>query len=446
MQTPDFSKTLFVCSGNVYRSYISEQILRGVCKKINKNNIICWSRGIELYYKSPHPEILRYCKSVCEYDFNSTHIPLLIKEEDVQNASIIIGFTQSHIDYILKKFPEAQHKTILFSIVFKSMNEITEDISYDDVSIMNSTLQFNILSIIQAIENRFLTNNVSVIIPVHNEIKNISRLLKQISDQIYNNDEIIVISSASDDGTDEEVKSVIKDKGNHIKLIQQKTREGKVSALKLGLEILKNKTVILIDGDIKISENFRSSLEELDTNSCFTGKILIEMPSINLINKVSYVSTEAWNNLRKLLNGTAKFLYPSGYCMIMPYRFLQYALLRTDNRTVNDDGHIAIELYKKNVLFKYNSDIEVLVKFPQTWSDFLIQKVRTRLGRIQKKSSTYMQTEQFWRQQVLLFLNKKYFMSTIILLIIDFTCRVVAKLKLLFKKNHQIWTMIKSSK
>lgn len=446
MQTFNFSKTLFVCTGNVYRSYISEQVLRGICDKFGKNDITCWSRGTELYYKSPHPDIIKYCTSVCDYDFSANHTPELINTEDAQAASIIIGFTQSHIDCILAKFPGVSGKIVLFSDIFNSTTETTQDILYDDVSITNSTLQFNILSIIQAIENKFMPNNVSVIIPVHNEIKNIGSLIEQLSQQLFKGDEIIVISSGSHDGTDEIIESIIKNANDSVKLIKQKNREGKVSALKQGLNLAKNKTLILIDGDIRISKTFRNSIKQLSTDACYTGKISVEIISSNFINRVSYVSTAAWNNLRSLLNNTGKFLYPSGYCMVIPRRYLQYALTRVDNAVVNDDANIAIELFKKKVLFNYISETNVFVKFPQKWNDFLIQKIRTRLGRQQKKSIQYSMIEKYWRQQVVLFLNTKYALAVIILLAVDFICRIIAKIKLLSGKNHHIWIMIKSSK
>lgn len=448
MQTFNFSKTLFVCTGNVYRSYISEQVLRGICKNINKKDIICWSRGTELYYDSPHPDVIKYCTRICDYDFNTNHVPELIGLEDAENASIIIGFTQSHIDYIVTRFPQFSNKTVLFSNIFNITTTITEDIQYDDVSMTNSTLQFNILSIIQAIENRFMVDRVSIIIPIHNEVRNISKLLHQLSRQLYHNDEIIVVSSGSNDGTDDAVKLAIKNNINCIKLIKQKTREGKVSALKLGMTLVKNKTLILIDGDIKVSMNFRSSVDLLEIGTCYTGKISTIMINNNLINKVSYISTTAWNDLRSFLSLShpRKFLYPSGYCMIIPHRYLQYALSRIVNTVVNDDANIALELYKKNILFKYWSCTEVFVKFPQSWSDFLIQKIRTRLGRQQNKSMLYTETEHLWRQQVALFLNTKYVIPAAVLLTIDFVCRIVAKLKLLYGKNHHVWTMIKSSK
>lgn len=447
MQTFNFSKTLFVCTGNVYRSYISEQVFRGVCENIGKKeDITCWSRGTELYYDSPHPDIIKYCRSISDYVFNTNHVPELVKIEDVEVASIIIVFTQKHVDHLTTRFPQFSDKIVLFSNIFNTVSSITEDVQYDDVSITNSTLQFNVLSIIQAIENKFMMDRVSIIIPVHTEVKNISRLLEQLSRQLYHNDEIIVVSSGSEDGTDDAIKLAIKNNINCIKLIQQKTREGKVSALKLGMTLAKNKTLILTDGDIKVSNNFRSSIDFIEINTCYTGKVSTIIINNNVINKVSHVSTTAWNNLRSHMSSSGKFLYPSGYCMIMPRRYLQYALFTTIDTVINDDANIALELYKKNILFKYRSCTEVFVKFPQTWSDFLIQKVRTRIGRQQNKPVLYKLTEQLWRQQVILFLNSKYVISATILLIVDFTCRIVAKLKLSHGTNHHIWTMIKSSK
>ena len=121
MQTYNFSKTLFVCTGNVYRSYISEQVLRGVCENIGKKeDITCWSRGTELYYDSPHLDIIKYCRSISSYVFNANHVPELVRMEDVEVASIIIVFTQKHVDHIITRFPNFSDKIVLFSSIFNT--------------------------------------------------------------------------------------------------------------------------------------------------------------------------------------------------------------------------------------------------------------------------------------------------------------------------------------
>lgn len=105
----------------------------------------------------------------------------------------------------------------------------------------------------------------SVGVCVFNEEKNIAGLLRSLSTQKLKNisiDEILVISSGSYDNTSEIVRRYSRlDK--RIKLIEQKKREGKASAVNLFIHKAKNEVLVLLGGDLLLRED---TLQKLIVN------------------------------------------------------------------------------------------------------------------------------------------------------------------------------------
>ena len=125
-----------------------------------------------------------------------------------------------------------------------------------------------------------MDNRVSIGIFVYNEERNIFNILEALSKQktrTIDIDEIIFVSSGSTDNTDKIIRDFSK-KNKRIKLIRQKNREGKASAINLFLDKAKNDIVIIGSGDIIPKEN---CIEELclpfltDKNLGLTGAYVI---------------------------------------------------------------------------------------------------------------------------------------------------------------------------
>lgn len=91
----------------------------------------------------------------------------------------------------------------------------------------------------------------------HNEEANILHLLKALSAQKLAEvsiEEIIVVSSASTDATDDLVREYALD-NPHVKLYTQARREGKSSAINLFMAQAKSDTLVVISGDVIPAEN-----------------------------------------------------------------------------------------------------------------------------------------------------------------------------------------------
>ena len=83
-------------------------------------------------------------------------------------------------------------------------------------------------------ETKF-TPTVSVVVATYNEEDTIVRKLTNLMEQDYPSMELIVIDSASNDRTVELVRQFIKEHNIEVRLVTEKQRKGKASALNLVL-------------------------------------------------------------------------------------------------------------------------------------------------------------------------------------------------------------------
>ncbi len=93
--------------------------------------------------------------------------------------------------------------------------------------------------------------SVALCLPAYNEEANIGKLLESLLAQKTDRiviDKIIVVSSASTDGTNEIVKSFIA-KDSRISLIKQKERLGKASAINSFLKVVDHEVVVIQSTD-----------------------------------------------------------------------------------------------------------------------------------------------------------------------------------------------------
>ena len=93
---------------------------------------------------------------------------------------------------------------------------------------------------------------VTVIVPTYNEAGFIEKKLDNVYQQDYPRDkvEVIVVDSASNDGTPEKVKQwSMKHPDFHVKLVQEPVRRGMAHALRTGFSYVKGDVVVITDAD-----------------------------------------------------------------------------------------------------------------------------------------------------------------------------------------------------
>ena len=95
---------------------------------------------------------------------------------------------------------------------------------------------------------------ISVIVPVYNQEKYISRCIRSLSSQSLDKDlyEIIIINDGSSDNTSEIIKKFAK----YLKIISSKKNMGLPKSLNLGIKNALGKYVIRVDSDDYVNKDF----------------------------------------------------------------------------------------------------------------------------------------------------------------------------------------------
>mgnify|MGYP001574455158 CR=1 FL=1 len=441
----DFSKTLFVCTGNVFRSVISEKLCIQNARQLGLS-VQTRSRGTDLYFKTPNPLL----NSIVEKKYLISlkgHRAQKLSTEDIMWASAVVCFTPEHQQAVVKLCPSAKNKTFLIYDVTSLDPVLFKDVDYHDVSETNEYLLTGLKALKSAIDKITKTASLSIIIAVYNEEKNIKNILTKLAMQSssYEVREIIVVSSGSTDKTDKIIQSI---QSPLITLVQEKTRNGKVSALKEAVPFISGDYVLLIDGDVDVEDNFVRECFSCIQNKrvpC-TGKVIPIPTKRRFFYKLSVVGCEAWNALRYENDQVGTFLYPSGYTMILSRSDFIDGIKIIDKTTINDDGLLSLVLFQRGILFHYCDNLQVYATFPQSFRDFFRQKIRTRLGRRQTGTAFFKKIEKQWRVELLRVMSAQNLIFVITLFIMDALARIIASVKIRFSRNPHIWKPVVTTK
>lgn len=442
---PDFSKTLFVCTGNIFRSIVCEKFFRQKILDLGLHFQVR-SRGTNLYYRSPNPLLSRIMEEKYSIILKGYHVQKL-SLEDIVWASTIICFTPEHYQAVIKMCPSAKDKTFLIYDITSFPSNLFQDFDYHDVSENNEHL-FRVLETLKSAVNEILNPvSLSIVMAVYNEEKNIKNIITKLATQssMYKVKEIIIVSSGSTDNTDRIIQSI---QSPLINLIKEQTRNGKVSALKKAALVINGDYVLLLDGDVDIEDNF--------IKECFfciyrkkipcTGKIIPVFVKNRFFYGLSLVGCKAWNALRSKNDESNTFLYPSGYTMLLSRHDFINGIKHISDTTINDDGLLSLILFQKGILFHYCDNLRVYVTFPQSFGDFFRQKIRTRMGRRQIATYFFKNIERQCRKELFDIADAHNFIFVVALLIMDYFARCIADIKIKFSRNPHLWKPVATTK
>jgi len=255
---------------------------------------------------------------------------------------------------------------------------------------------------------------VSVILATYNEENTVVRKLRNLMEQDYPNKQIIVVDSASDDGTVELIEEFVKDKDVEIKLIQERERRGKASALNEAFKHCSGKIVVITDADA-ICE--KDALKKIVSNfsganvGAATGRQVLLNPNQNLTTKFEKTYRGFFELLRVgecSLDATPVFNGP-----LMAFRLELLEEIPED--TIADDSHLAVQIREKGFRTVYDPDAVFYEYAPPTFRSRLSQKLRRGQGLVQM----------FLRQWRMLF-NRKYGKFGMIVFPAEFFMHVVS--------------------
>lgn len=250
---PDFSKTLFVCTGNVFRSVVSEKLF--IQNILNEGlSFQVRSRGTNLYFQTSHPLL----NHIVEKNYSITlkdHRAQKISLDDITWASAIVCFTPEHQQTVIKMQRSVKNKTFLIYDITSLNSVLFQDIDYYDISETNEHLSEGLMALKSAVDEITKPVSLSVVMAVYNEERNIKNILIKLAEQssVRKVKEIVVVSSGSTDRTEDIIQSI---QSSLIILVREKTRNGKISALKKAAQFVSGDNILLIDGDVDIEKNF----------------------------------------------------------------------------------------------------------------------------------------------------------------------------------------------
>ncbi|MEW6063435.1 MAG: glycosyltransferase [Nanoarchaeota archaeon] len=288
--------------------------------------------------------------------------------------------------------------------------------------------------------------DASIGICVYNEEKNIAKLLTVLLKQKLkkiNIKEIYVVSSGSTDSTNELVKK-FSEKNKKIKLLVQKKREGKASAINLFLKHAKSPIIVLESGDTIPGKN---TIERLcspflkDKNLGMTGANIVP---INHPDKsfVSYIHN-LWEYMHNKLPRFGEMIA------------FRKIIKSIDKTTAVDEAYIEAVMHKKGYKLKQIPSATVCNKGAETVKDILKQRRRVYVGHtLLKKDKVYKVksfsllrilrlTVEYWLKKPKL----KYLLWILGGVVIEIYGRLLGMYDLYIKhKNPFIWDTATSTK
>lgn len=214
-----------------------------------------------------------------------------------------------------------------------------------------------------------IMDNISVIIPAHNEEQVIGRTLSLLLDNKLDNNEIIVVCNGCSDSTEEIVE------GFFPKVVLIKTdRSSKAHALNLGDQAANFWPRIYIDADVSINmESIKKMAQLLKT----PGVMAVSPRAVNSYDRVGWLVQafyKVWTELP---------YYQSGMIGCGVYGLSQEGRMRFESwpDIIADDGYIrAMFTGKERVLC---SEATVMINVPRSIRQLVRVKTRSRLGRYQ---------------------------------------------------------------
>lgn len=287
--------------------------------------------------------------------------------------------------------------------------------------------------------------DLSIGIMAYNEEKNIGALLETLLTQnlhIAKIKEIIVVSSACTDRTNEIVKEFSK-RDKRIKLITQEKREGKASAVN---EFLKNATgdiCILESGDTIPLENTIEGLCKpfLNPKMGMTGGRPI--PVNDKSNFIGFAGHLIWDLHHELALKDPKL------GELIAFRNVVEEIPKD---TAVDEAHIESIIRQKGYELEYAPDAVCYNKAPETVRDFLKQRRRIYAGHLHlRKETGYAPSSMKFSNLFSLIVtsfqrSKKESIFVVGAMILEGLARLLGWFDFRTKKKPYIWEIAKTTK
>lgn len=287
---------------------------------------------------------------------------------------------------------------------------------------------------------------VSIGIIVFNEEKNIVHLLKSLKNQQLKKvkiGEVIVVSSGSVDKTNHLVHSFAK-KNKNIRLITQKTRQGKASAVNIFLKEVKNQIVIIMAGDLLLKNNTVETLVAPFTDST-VGIVGSHPVPVNDPNTFMGFAAHLMWNLHHSISSTKPKM---GEMIAFRKIFEKIPVL-----SAVDEANIEPLIRGQGYKAVYAPEAIIYNKGPETIYEFIARRRHIAYGHFCVKREYSYEVSTLNSLNIFMMLVKniqpsfKFFLWTPAIILLECYSRILGYLDYKLKlKRHTIWQVTPSTK
>lgn len=223
---------------------------------------------------------------------------------------------------------------------------------------------------------------VSILVPAHNEEKNIRKVLSSIFKLDYpkNKIETIVIDNGSTDGTSKIVKMF-----KRVKLIRL-PKPDKAKALNAGVKVSKGEVIGMLDADTIVSKDCLKKMVGYfdDSNvGAVTNYIRVDSKQ-NILSKFQNIEYIISGICKKILSILDSFYIVPGTLSLVKKSVIKKIGFCSD--TMTEDMDLALSLLKRNYKIVNCLDAEVKTIVPKTIKNWTRQRIRWYRGYVQNTS------------------------------------------------------------
>jgi cellulose synthase/poly-beta-1,6-N-acetylglucosamine synthase-like glycosyltransferase len=296
--------------------------------------------------------------------------------------------------------------------------------------------------------------SVSIGIPAYNEAGNIGLLLRNLSNQELKDDfllkEIMVVASGCTDRTEDIVK-IQRTSDHRIRLLVEKERRGKASAVNLLLKECKSNVLVMEAADTLPKELSLYHLVAPFRNmsvGAVGGRPLPVNPENTVIGWIPHVIWDLHHQIATLEQRQGRYFHISGeFCAIRTG-----IIRRIPETIVNDDAYIGLEIMRAGYSVSYVPEATVAMKGPTTIFDLVSQRRRVVCGHKQLETNYGADIASTKPTQIAKIFFKvlkprpNKFIGTFAAMTLEAFSHILARSDFKKGKLHHKWRMVPSTK
>jgi glycosyltransferase involved in cell wall biosynthesis len=291
---------------------------------------------------------------------------------------------------------------------------------------------------------------LSIGIPAHNEGKSLILTIRSLRDALNSMNitfEIIVVASGCEDNTVDMAREALNGMENYV-IITEKERKGKSAALNRIADKAKGNILIFCDADVLVDSEalhliYKAFIND-DSLALTYARVKVLKGRSRLWTIIGEKSADALDAYRSL-EGDRGIWMVCGH--LYAIRASEWSCI--PDGIVTDDVYIGLLFLKEKQKIRYLRDALVYISYPQTLSDYFVQKIRNRLARRQIAPSTdyALMPPVRWIGMDFLLYERISSLKHFPIILLDGLLVLIAELLWKFKyRQSQLWQMITTSK